>query len=132
MFGKLTEEEKYKVFYRCLHADVMKRFKSLMKARRLEPEILPSAELEFKKLYKELSYSKIITLCDRVARFCSDKVITRKMNRKVAERGALRMVVNFGLIVQEMVGQLQIQRLEIAEMILNGVLKVLWEKNSLF
>lgn len=95
LFGKLTEEEKYKVFYRCLHADVMKRFKSLMKARRLEPEILPTAEQKFKELYKELSYSKIITLCDRVARFCSDKVITRKMNRKAAERGALRMVVNF-------------------------------------
>ncbi len=91
----LSPQEKYEIFEEYMHKDVMNRFSELMVERGLCLVILPTAEENFKKLYKELSYSEIMTLCFHVARYCLDRTKTRKMTRTIAEKGALKMAITF-------------------------------------
>lgn len=91
----LDDEEKVTLLKEYIHEDVMERFTELMGERGLQLEILPTAESLFRELYKELSYSEIITLCFHVARYCLDQTKTGRMYRNVAEKGALKMAITF-------------------------------------
>lgn len=93
--NSLSENEKIILLKQYIHKDVMNRFKEFMRERGLQLEILPTAESLFTKLYNELSYSEIITLCYHVARYCLDQTKTGKMYKKIAEKGALKMAIIF-------------------------------------
>lgn len=91
----ISGDDKLKVFKEYIYRDAINNFKNLLEERRLELNISETADDLFRDLINKVSYTQLINLCYKVARFFSDKVITGDMNRKVACNVALINVSKF-------------------------------------
>lgn len=78
-----------------IYDDLIEKFEKMLKDRRLELHISENANDSFKELINKISYTQILELCERVAVFFSDKVITGNMTKSVAKNGALGNVSKF-------------------------------------
>jgi len=88
-------EEKVDIWRELIYRDVLDKFKTMLEERDLELHISEKADEKFRELLMEVSYTKLITICYRVATKLSDRVITGEMNRRFAVNTAYTNVTSY-------------------------------------
>lgn len=92
---KISPEEKLTVLKEYVYNDAISRFSEFLMERHLELNITENANTRFIDLINVISYTQLISLCIKVAKYFSDKVITGEMNKKAACNAALLNVSKF-------------------------------------
>lgn len=88
-------EELIFLYKHYIYIDIIQKFSEMLKDRRLSLKITKDADNKLRELINILSYSKILGLCLRVAKFLSDKVVVGDMPSYVASNAALGNVSKF-------------------------------------
>jgi hypothetical protein len=92
---KISLEERLIVFKEYIYTDAINRFSEFLIERHLELNIADNANDRFIDLIDTISYTQLISLCIKVAKYFSDKVVTGEMNKKAACNAALLNVSKF-------------------------------------
>lgn len=90
-----NEEELIILLKRYIYDDLIRQFEDMLNSRRLQLHISENANDKFIELIDKISYTQILTLCNRVAVFFSDKVLTGNMSKSMAKNAALLNVSKF-------------------------------------
>jgi len=78
-----------------LYLDLMEKFEQMLNDRNLELYISEPANMQFIALLDVISYNQIETLCYKVARYLSDKVLVNEIGSEYANKIALGKVSKF-------------------------------------
>lgn len=78
-----------------IYYDLMCKFNQMLQKRNLTLYISDDADAKFKSLLDKLSYSQILYLCNKVAMYFSDKVLTGCMTHDFASKVVLMNVSKF-------------------------------------
>lgn len=90
-----NEEELIILLKKYRYDDLIRQFEDMLNSRRLQLHISENANDKFIELIDKISYTQILTLCNRVAVFFSDKVLTGNMSKSMAKNAALLNVSKF-------------------------------------
>lgn len=90
-----NEEELIILLKKYIYDDLIRQFEDMLNSRRLQLHISENANDKFIELIDKISYTQILTLCNRVAVFFSDKVLTGNMSKSMAKNAALLNVSKF-------------------------------------
>lgn len=90
-----NEEELIILLKKYIYDDLIRQFEDMLNSRRLQLHISENANDKFIELIDKISYTQILTLCNRVAVFFSDKVLTENMSKSMAKNAALLNVSKF-------------------------------------
>lgn len=90
-----NEEELCEILKEYIYDDVIAKFSSMMKKRRLELVVSEKASKNLKMLIDKISYTEIVDLCWRVSKYYSDKVVTGEIGRQKAGMMACSSVLTF-------------------------------------
>ena len=90
-----NEEELIILLKKYIYYDLIRKFEDMLNSRRLQLHISENANDKFIELIDKISYTQILTLCNRVAVFFSDKVLTGNMSKSMAKNAALLNVSKF-------------------------------------
>lgn len=90
-----NEEELIILLKKYIYDDLIRQFEDILNSRRLQLHISENANDKFIELIDKISYTQILTLCNRVAVFFSDKVLTGNMSKSMAKNAALLNVSKF-------------------------------------
>lgn len=90
-----NEEELIILLKKNIYDDLIRQFEDVLNSRRLQLHISENANDKFIELIDKISYTQILTLCNRVAVFFSDKVLTGNMSKSMAKNAALLNVSKF-------------------------------------
>lgn len=90
-----NEEELIILLKKYIYDDLIRQFEDMLNSRRLQLHISENANDKFIELIDKISYTQILTLCNRVAGFFSDKVLTGNMSKSMAKNAALLNVSKF-------------------------------------
>lgn len=90
-----NEEELMILLKKYIYDDLIRQFEDMLNSRRLQLHISENANDKFIELIDKISYTQILTLCNRVAVFFSDKVLTGNMSKSMAKNAALLNVSKF-------------------------------------
>lgn len=90
-----NEEELIILLKKYIYDDRIRQFEDMLNSRRLQLHISENANDKFIELIDKISYTQILTLCNRVAVFFSDKVLTGNMSKSMAKNAALLNVSKF-------------------------------------
>lgn len=90
-----NEEELIILLKKYIYDDLIRKFEDMLNSRRLQLHISENANDKFIELIDKISYTQILTLCNRVAVFFSDKVLTGNMSKSMAKNAALLNVSKF-------------------------------------
>lgn len=90
-----NEEELIILLKKYIYDDLIRQFEDMLNSRRLQLHISENANDKFIELIDKISYTQILTLCNRVAVFSSDKVLTGNMSKSMAKNAALLNVSKF-------------------------------------
>lgn len=90
-----NEEELIILLKKYIYDDLIRQFEDMLNSRRLQLHISENANDKFIELIDKISYTQILTLCNRVAVFLSDKVLTGNMSKSMAKNAALLNVSKF-------------------------------------
>lgn len=90
-----NEEELIILLKKNIYDDLIRQFEDMLNSRRLQLHISENANDKFIELIDKISYTQILTLCNRVAVFFSDKVLTGNMSKSMAKNAALLNVSKF-------------------------------------
>ena len=90
-----NEEELIILLKKYIYYDLIRQFEDMLNSRRLQLHISENANDKFIELIDKISYTQILTLCNRVAVFFSDKVLTGNMSKSMAKNAALLNVSKF-------------------------------------
>ena len=90
-----NEEELIILLKKYIYDDLIRQFEDMLNSRRLQILISENANDKFIELIDKISYTQILTLCNRVAVFFSDKVLTGNMSKSMAKNAALLNVSKF-------------------------------------
>ena len=90
-----NEEELIILLKKYIYDDLIRQFEDTLNSRRLQLHISENANDKFIELIDKISYTQILTLCNRVAVFFSDKVLTGNMSKSMAKNAALLNVSKF-------------------------------------
>lgn len=90
-----NEEELIILLKKYIYDDLIRQFEDMLNSRRLQLHISENANDKFTELIDKISYTQILTLCNRVAVFFSDKVLTGNMSKSMAKNAALLNVSKF-------------------------------------
>lgn len=90
-----NEEELIILLKKYIYDDLIRQFEDMLNSRRLQLHISENANDKFIELIDKISYTQILTLCNRVAFFFSDKVLTGNMSKSMAKNAALLNVSKF-------------------------------------
>lgn len=93
--GNSNEEELIILLKKYIYDDLIRQFEDMLNSRRLQLHISENANDKFIELIDKISYTQILTLCNRVAVFFSDKVLTGNMSKSMAKNAALLNVSKF-------------------------------------
>lgn len=88
-------EELLSVLKKYIYDDAMEKFSNMLEERGLSLYKSEDANNKFIQLLDEISYTQILYLCERVARFFSDRVLTGNMSKSLAKNAALINVSKF-------------------------------------
>jgi hypothetical protein len=91
----ISLEERLIVLKEYIYTDAINRFSEFLMERHLELNIADNANDRFIDLIDTISYTQLISLCIKVAKYFSDKVVTGEMNKKAACNAALLNVSKF-------------------------------------
>lgn len=92
---RISPEERLIVLKEYIYTDAINRFSEFLSERHLELSITDNANNRFIDLIDTISYTQLISLCIKVAKYFSDKVVTGEMNKKAACNAALLNVSKF-------------------------------------
>lgn len=95
LFEHVSPEEKINMLKEIVYLDALEKFERLLKERKLELRLTENTSSEFYELVGEVSYVKLITLCYRVAKYFSDRVVTGNISKAHASNAALGNVMKF-------------------------------------
>ena len=87
--------ELLEVLKKYIYNDIMEKFSYMLEERGLSLYKSEEANNKFIQLLDEISYTQILYLCERVAKYFSDKVLTGKMSKGLAKNAALINVSKF-------------------------------------
>lgn len=90
-----NEEELIILLKKYIYDDLIRQFEDMLNSRRLQLHISENANDKFIELIDKISYTQILTLCNRVVVFFSDKVLTGNMSKSMAKNAALLNVSKF-------------------------------------
>lgn len=90
-----NEEELIILLKKYIYDNLIRQFEDMLNSRRLQLHISENANDKFIELIDKISYTQILTLCNRVAVFFSDKVLTGNMSKSMAKNAALLNVSKF-------------------------------------
>lgn len=90
-----NEEELIILLKKYIYDDLIRQFEDMLNSRILQLHISENANDKFIELIDKISYTQILTLCNRVAVFFSDKVLTGNMSKSMAKNAALLNVSKF-------------------------------------
>lgn len=90
-----NEEELIILLKKYIYDDLIRQFEDMLNSRRLQLHISENANDKFIELIDKISYTQILTLCNRVDVFFSDKVLTGNMSKSMAKNAALLNVSKF-------------------------------------
>lgn len=90
-----NEEELIILLKKYIYDDLIRQFEDMLNSRRLQLHISENANDKFIELIDKISYTQILTLCNRVAVFFSDKVLTGNISKSMAKNAALLNVSKF-------------------------------------
>lgn len=90
-----NEEQLIILLKKYIYDDLIRQFEDMLNSRRLQLHISENANDKFIELIDKISYTQILTLCNRVAVFFSDKVLTGNMSKSMAKNAALLNVSKF-------------------------------------
>lgn len=90
-----NEEELIILLKKYIYDDLIRQFEDMLNSRRLQLHISENANDKFIELIDKISYTQILTLCNRVAVFFSDKVLTGNMSKSMAKNAVLLNVSKF-------------------------------------
>lgn len=90
-----NEEELIILLKKYIYDDLIRQFEDMLNSRRLQLHISENANDKFIELIDKISYTQILTLCNRVTVFFSDKVLTGNMSKSMAKNAALLNVSKF-------------------------------------
>lgn len=90
-----NEEELIILLKKYIYDDLIRQFEDMLNSRRLQLHISENTNDKFIELIDKISYTQILTLCNRVAVFFSDKVLTGNMSKSMAKNAALLNVSKF-------------------------------------
>lgn len=90
-----NEEELIILLKKYIYDDLIRQFEDMLNSRRLQLHISENANDKFIELIDKISYTQILTLCNRVAVFFSDKVLTGNMSKSMAKNATLLNVSKF-------------------------------------
>lgn len=90
-----SERELLNLFKKYIYGDLIEKFEEMLEKRGLQLRIFEDANDRFKALIDKISYTQILSLCNRVAIFFSDKVLTGEMNKNSAKNMVLSNVSKF-------------------------------------
>lgn len=90
-----NEEELIILLKKYIYDDLIRQFEDMLNSRRFQLHISENANDKFIELIDKISYTQILTLCNRVAVFFSDKVLTGNMSKSMAKNAALLNVSKF-------------------------------------
>lgn len=90
-----NEEELIILLKKYIYDDLIRQFEDMLNSRRLQLHISENANDKFIELIDKISYTQILTLCNSVAVFFSDKVLTGNMSKSMAKNAALLNVSKF-------------------------------------
>lgn len=90
-----NEEELIILLKKYIYDDLIRQFEDMLNSRRLQLHISENANDKFIELIDKISYTQILTLCNRVAVFFSNKVLTGNMSKSMAKNAALLNVSKF-------------------------------------
>lgn len=90
-----NEEELIILLKKYIYDDLIRQFEDMLNSQRLQLHISENANDKFIELIDKISYTQILTLCNRVAVFFSDKVLTGNMSKSMAKNAALLNVSKF-------------------------------------
>lgn len=90
-----NEEELIILLKKYIYDDLIRQFEDMLNSLRLQLHISENANDKFIELIDKISYTQILTLCNRVAVFFSDKVLTGNMSKSMAKNAALLNVSKF-------------------------------------
>lgn len=90
-----NEEELIILLKKYIYDDLIRQFEDMLNSRRLQLHISENANDKFIELIDKISYTQILTLCNRVAVFFSDKLLTGNMSKSMAKNAALLNVSKF-------------------------------------
>lgn len=90
-----NEEELIILLKKYIYDDLIRQFEDMLNSRRLQLHISENANDKFIELIDKISYTQILTLCNRVAVLFSDKVLTGNMSKSMAKNAALLNVSKF-------------------------------------
>ena len=90
-----NEEELIILLKKYIYDDLIRQFEDMLNSRRLQLHISENANDKFIELIDKISYTQILTLCNRVAVFFSGKVLTGNMSKSMAKNAALLNVSKF-------------------------------------
>lgn len=90
-----NEEELIILLKKYIYDDLIRQFEDMLNSRRLQLHISENANDKFIELIDKISYTQILTLCNLVAVFFSDKVLTGNMSKSMAKNAALLNVSKF-------------------------------------
>lgn len=90
-----NEEELIILLKKYIYDDLIRQFEDMLNSRRLQLHISENANDKFIELIDKISYTQILTLCNRVAVFFSDKVLAGNMSKSMAKNAALLNVSKF-------------------------------------
>lgn len=90
-----NEEELIILLKKYIYDDLIRQFEDMLNSRRLQLHISENANDKFIELIDKISYTQILTLCNCVAVFFSDKVLTGNMSKSMAKNAALLNVSKF-------------------------------------
>ena len=90
-----NEEELIILLKKYIYDDLIRQFEDMLNSRRLQLHISENANDKFIELIDKISYTQILTVCNRVAVFFSDKVLTGNMSKSMAKNAALLNVSKF-------------------------------------
>lgn len=90
-----NEEELIILLKKYIYDDLIRQFEDMLNSRRLQLHISENANDKFIELIDKISYTQILTLCNRVAVFFSDKVLTGNMSKSMEKNAALLNVSKF-------------------------------------
>jgi len=90
-----NEEELIILLKKYIYDDLIRQFEDMLNSRRLQLHISENANDKFIELIDKISYTQILTLCNRVAVFFSDKVLTGNMSKSMAKNAELLNVSKF-------------------------------------
>ena len=78
-----------------IYDDLIRQFEDMLNSRRLQLLISENANDKFIELIDIISYPQLLTVCNRVAVFFSDIVLTGNMSKSMAKNAALLNVSKF-------------------------------------